>query len=204
MRLQVNNEFQLVKIKDLNDENNVTMFTSSARGCKSIYCWTTREPQTRITKLNSQKLKITPTKKKNLNSAENMDNLRVKSMGFLPRKLKSERFRTMFNMYRIEKTKLLHDTLDKYDKKKYSAKKRKLRGYLMISGKVLVLAERIRKKSTPGKFYKEPVQNISYFNKEKTFSIVKKQKIDYYWLKNVQTNKKNIKKIPENWIICSP
>ena len=38
MRLQVNNEFQLVKIKDLNDENNVTMFTSSARGCKSIYC----------------------------------------------------------------------------------------------------------------------------------------------------------------------
>ena len=148
--------------------------------------------------MNSQKLKITPTKKKNLNSAENMDNLRVKSMGFLPRKLKSERFRTMFNMYRIEKTKLLHDTLDKYDKKKYSAKKRKLRGYLMISGKVLVLAERIRKKSTPGKFYKEPVQNISYFNKEKTFSIVKKQKIDYYWLKNVQTNKKNIKKIPEN------
>ena len=107
----------------------------------------------------------------------------------------------MFNMYRIEKTKLLHDTLDKYDKKKYSAKKRNLRGSLMISGKVLVLAERIRKKSTPGKFYKKPVQNISYFNKEKTFSIVKKQKIDkidYYWLKNVQTNKKNIKKIPEN------
>ena len=26
MRLQVNNEFQLVKIKDLNDENNVAMF----------------------------------------------------------------------------------------------------------------------------------------------------------------------------------
>ena len=74
----------------------------------------------------------------------------------------------------------------------------------MISGKVLVLAERIRKKTTPGKFYRQPVQNISYFNKEKTFSIVKKQKIDYYWLKNVQTNKKNIKKIPQNWTICSP
>ena len=132
-----------------------------------------------------------------------MDNVKSEKYGFSPKEiekksLSSERFRTMFNMYRIEKTKFLHDTLDKYDKKKYSAKKRKLRDYLMISGKVLVLAERIRKKTTPGKFYRQPVQNISYFNKEKPFSIVKKQKIDYYWLKNVQTNKKNIKKIPQN------
>ena len=32
MRLQVDNEFQQVKIKDLNDQNNVEMFTSSVRG----------------------------------------------------------------------------------------------------------------------------------------------------------------------------
>ena len=32
MRLQVDNEFQQVKIKDLNDENNIEMFTSSVRG----------------------------------------------------------------------------------------------------------------------------------------------------------------------------
>ena len=32
MRLQVDNEFQQVKIKDLNDENNIEMFTSSMRG----------------------------------------------------------------------------------------------------------------------------------------------------------------------------
>ena len=58
----------------------------------------------------------------------------------------------------------------------------------MIDEKVLVLAERIRKKSAPGNFYQQSVQNISYFNKEKTFSIIKKQKInkiDYYWVKNV-------------------
>ena len=29
MHLQVDNEFQQVKIKDLNDENNIEMFTSS-------------------------------------------------------------------------------------------------------------------------------------------------------------------------------
>ena len=34
MRLQVDNEFQKVKIKDLNDENNVEMFTSLVRGGK--------------------------------------------------------------------------------------------------------------------------------------------------------------------------
>ena len=36
MRLQVNNEFQQVKIKDLNDKHNVTMFTTSIRGGKTF------------------------------------------------------------------------------------------------------------------------------------------------------------------------
>ena len=36
MRLQVDNEFQQVKIKDLNDENNVEIFTSSVRGEKHL------------------------------------------------------------------------------------------------------------------------------------------------------------------------
>ena len=36
MRLQVDNEFQQVKIKDLNDLNNVEMFTTSVRGGKAF------------------------------------------------------------------------------------------------------------------------------------------------------------------------
>ena len=36
MRLQVDNEFQLVKIKDLNDKYNVTMFTTSIGGGKAF------------------------------------------------------------------------------------------------------------------------------------------------------------------------
>ena len=36
MRLQVNNEFQQVKVKDLNDENNMKMFTTSIRGGKAF------------------------------------------------------------------------------------------------------------------------------------------------------------------------
>ena len=36
----------------------------------------------------------------------------------------------------------------------------------MVSEKVLVLAERIKKKAAPGRFHKESVQKISYFNKD--------------------------------------
>ena len=36
MRLQVDNEFQQVKIKYMNDENNVEIFTSPVRGTKAF------------------------------------------------------------------------------------------------------------------------------------------------------------------------
>ena len=36
MGLQVDYEFQQVKIKDLNNENNIEMFTSSVRGGKTF------------------------------------------------------------------------------------------------------------------------------------------------------------------------
>ena len=36
MRLQVNKELEQVKIKDLNNEDNVEMFTSSIRGSKAF------------------------------------------------------------------------------------------------------------------------------------------------------------------------
>ena len=105
--------------------------------------------------------------------------------------LSSERFRTLFNFHRIEKTKLAHGRLNTYNNKKYKTKRIKLRESLNIGDKVLVAAVRIREKSAPGKFYKQSVRSISYFNKEKTFFIRKKQKtdkIDYYWLKNLQNN----------------
>ena len=169
MRLQVGNEFQQVKIKDLNNENNVEMFTSSVRGGKAFAAeQNIRELKTRIAKLNVQKLKITPTKMIQ-NSALNMNNMKSEKYGLSPeeierRSLASEQFKTIFNMHRTKKTKKLHDRLDRYDKKRYAAKRKKLRGNSMIGKKVLVLAERIKMKAVPGNFYKQSVQNISYFN----------------------------------------
>ena len=58
MRLQVDNEFQQVKIKSLNDENNAEMFTSSVRGGKAFAAeQKIRELKTTVSKLNAQKLK---------------------------------------------------------------------------------------------------------------------------------------------------
>ena len=72
-----------------------------------------------------------------------------------------------------------------------------MRTGLSIGERVYVLAERIKKKSASGKFYKQSVQNISYFNKEKMFVNRAKQMIDkitYYWLKNSETNRKVVKR----------
>ena len=77
--------------------------------------------------------------------------------------------------------------MDRYDPKKYSKKRKKLRENLNIGERVYVLAERIKKKSAPGKFYKQSVQNIKFFNKDTVYTIRKKQMIEgirYYWVKN--------------------
>ena len=63
MKLQVDQEFQQIKIKDLNKHNNVEMFSTSLRGSKAFAAeQKIRESKTRISKLKSQKLKITPKK----------------------------------------------------------------------------------------------------------------------------------------------
>ena len=146
-------------------------------------------------KLNAQKLKITPTKIVQ-NSALNMNLMKSIKYGLSPEEIasqsyKSERFRILFNMHRIEKTQKLHARLHRYNRKRYMAKRKKLREDLMIGEKVLVLAERIKKKNAPSRFYKQSVQNISYFNKQRTFMIKEKHSIDdikSYWLTDVQNN----------------
>ena len=72
--------------------------------------------------------------------------------------------------------------------KENTQKKRKQpREDFKIGERVYLLAEGIKKKSAPGKFYKQSVQNISYFNKEAVYTIRKKQLIDgmrYYWVRS--------------------
>ena len=127
MRLQVDNEFQQVKIKDLNDENNVEMFTSSVSG-ETKHSLLSKKYEN--SNLSASKLKIAP-KNIILNSAMNMNNLKSQKYELSPEQIEQislagERFKTIFNIHRIEKTKKLHDRLDRYDKKRGLREGRKL------------------------------------------------------------------------------
>ena len=122
MRLQVDHEFQQVKIKDLNELNNVTMFSTSLRGGKAFAAeQKIRELKTRIAKLKSQKLKIPPKKIIEISTA--YMNIRPSAKyGFSPEEvekgaLESERFKVLYNMHRLEKTNKLNQRQDRYDKK---------------------------------------------------------------------------------------
>ena len=80
-----------------------------------------------------------------------MNNVKSENYGLSPnvieeKSLSSEKFRTLFNFKRIERSKNVSDRLGKYDRKKYAAKKKKLRENLSVGEKFLVLAERIKKK----------------------------------------------------------
>ena len=65
----------------------------------------------------------------------------------------------------------------KYDTKKDKRQKR-LRNSLFLDEKVLVLAERLKKKDAPSKFYKASTDNIPFFNRDKVFAIYKRAKLN--------------------------
>ena len=116
-----------------------------------------------MAKINAQKLKIAQSKIIQ-NSTLNMNLVKSAKYGLSSeeieqRSLAGERFKTIFKMHRIEKTKKLHHILDNYDVKYYSAKRRKLRNQLFRGEKVYILAKRIKKKSALEKFYKQSAKH---------------------------------------------
>ena len=129
MRLQVENEFQQDKIKDLNDLDNVDMFTISFRGGKLfVAVQKIRELKTRIAKLNVRKLKISPAKIIERPTL-NMNLMKSRKYGLSPeeiqrRSLARAHFKTIFNMHRLEKTQRFHRRLDDYDIRKYYTKRK--------------------------------------------------------------------------------
>ena len=105
--------------------------------------------------------------------------------------LKDDNFREKFDFYRIGKS---NKRTKRYLIKK-DLNKRKLREPLMIGEKVLILAERIKKKDAPGKLYKTTTQNKSFSNKDKIFIVKKRVKTLsndwYYWVAEEKSDKIN-------------
>ena len=63
-----------------------------------------------------------------------------------------------------------------------------------IGEKVLVLAERLKKKNAPGKFFKSSAENIPFFNRDRIFTIYKRVRLHnnsyLYWL---EENEREVK-----------
>ena len=106
--------------------STTSMFTTSIKGGKAFAAeQKIKELKSRIAKLkaisNKNKAKIPPATIIR-QSAENMNNVKIQKYGMSPndiekKSLSSERFKTLFNFKRIERSKKISDRLDRYDKK---------------------------------------------------------------------------------------
>ena len=74
---------------------------------------------------------------------------------------------------------------NKYNQK-LNRRKRELKSPLNLDERVLVLAERLKKRDAPGNFYKASTDNILLFNRNRIFTIYKRAKLNngtyLYWV----------------------
>ena len=94
-------------------------------------------------------------------------------------------FQEIYDFMRLRKIETNQSRNDQYNEK-IDWRKRKLRSPLKIDEKVLVLAERLKKKDAPGNLYKTSTDNIPFFNRNRIFTIYKRAKLNdgiyLYWI----------------------
>ena len=186
MRLQTDLEFNQNIIKKINKEHNVEMFHTKIRGGKAFV----------VEQRGGKRLKPNELIKK---PVENMNETLSQKYDVAPEtiesnSLKSEYFKRIFDFQRIKKVEETNRRQEKFAIKK-DRRRRKLRSPLKIGEKVIILAERIKKKDAPSKFYKASTDNIPFFNRENIYTVYKKVNNNrgtfYYWLLDNKQQKVN-------------
>ena len=101
-------------------------------------------------------------------------------------------FREIYHFVRLRKIKNNQIRNNKYNQKIYR-RKRTLRSPLNLIEKVLVLAERLKKKDEAGNLYKPSAENMPFFKRNRIFTIYKRAELNngthLYW---VEENSKKI------------
>ena len=96
-----------------------------------------------------------------------------------------EYFQEIYDFMRLRKIGTNQVRNEKYGEK-LDKRKRKFRSPLNLGEKVLVLAERLKKKDAPCNLYKASTENIPFFNRDRIFTIYKRAKLQngiyLYWL----------------------
>ena len=204
MRLQTDQEFQQNEIKKLNLKYNVEMFSSRIRGGKAFAA---EQKIRELKKIIFKTKNVYKLSKKKINSKkviekaiDNLNKTNSEKYGLSPeiierRTVANNVFREVYDFYRLVKVSKVANRYERYNEKLDKKQKRKLREPLKIDEKVLVLAERIKKKDAPGILFKSTIQNIPFFNKKEIFKISKYNLVDdvyNYWIK--RENNQNIDK----------
>ena len=189
MSLQTDLEFKQNAIKKLNNEFDVEMFHSKVRGGKAFAAeQKIRElkkillKSKRFVKSRGERIKPNQLIKK---AVENMNETTSTKCGVSPENVEnktidsskdSEFNREMYDFLRVKKVANNQYRNMKYDTKKDRRQKR-LRNPLFLDEKVLVLAERLKKKDAPSKFYKASSDNIPFLIVIKYLQYIKEQNL---------------------------
>ena len=185
MRLQTDLEFKENEIKKLKGQCNVEMFHSKVRGGKAFAAeQKIREFKKLLLKSKCfEKGKGNRIKPNDLikKAVQNMNETISTKYELTPETIEkrslnpndSKYFQEIYDFMGLKKIGNNQTRNDRYNEKIDKGKK-KLRSLLNLDKKVLVLAERLRKKGAPGNLYKASTDNIPFFNRERIFTIYKR------------------------------
>ena len=187
MRLQTDLEFKQEKISDLNKKYNVDMFSTAVRGGKAFVAeQKIRELKKRKSRLSALQKNMRVKRSPNNiieKAVDNMNSLSSAKYGIAPNEIEknsllSEVYRERFDIRRLRKVSKSQYRYKRHERNKYQTKKKKLRMTLEIGEDLLLLSSRLKKKDSPGLFYKSSTENRSYFDNKTIFTIIKKEDID--------------------------
>ena len=201
MRLQTDQEFQQNEIKKINQKYNVEMFSSHIRGgkafaaeqkireLKKVLFKTKRTYKLQKKKINSKQ--IIEKAVENLNKT-NSEKYRVAPETIEKKTLENDTFREIYDFYRLSKVTKDANRYERFNEKLDKKQKKKLREPLNIGEKVMVLAERVKKKDAPKFLFKSTTENVPFFNRKEIFKIDKYIAVNSaynYWLQNEKGQK---------------
>ena len=201
MRLQTDQEFQQNEIKKINRKYNVEMFSSRIRGGKAFAAEQKIRELKKVIFKTKRNYKL---QKKKINSkqiiekaVENLNKTNSEKYGVAPetiekKTLENDTFREIYDFYRLAKVTKDANRYERFNEKLDKKQKKKLREPLNIGEKVMVLAERVKKKDAPKFLFKSTTENVPFFNRKEIFKIDKYIAVNgtyNYWLQNEKGQK---------------
>ena len=131
------------------------------------------------------------------NAVQNMNNTNCQKYELAAntiekKSLENEDFCEIYDFHRMVKVSKSAERYSRNNKRLDKKSRKKLNSPLTVGEKVLVLAERLRKKDAPGNLYNSTTKNTPFLNRNELFIVRKVVLIDntyYYWISKTGDSK---------------